>query len=313
MAVELAKVALWLHTFTVGAPLSFLDHHLRCGDSLFGEFVHGVESYLLERGNMFIGSELSKAKQTAKGMAMIEGSTVGIGFEIQVGDIVQPAYDYVDFFWRAFLYAFMVLGFYKLLLGIVVVGIGFVLFGVGIIGRTPHIDLRRWGRRCVLIGILVAYVVPLSLIMTELLSDRYTSTIKEKHAETIDGFHSEVEASALEFLALKNQISILQPGKTIDDLQAGMLRIVTSIGKTFRLSLLAFLYYVLILLFELLFFPLLSAVILYKFTVIRPRTRLRCAQTARTHARPPTRHALARIAHPARGEARSFARYRVPW
>ena len=37
MAVELAKVSLWLHTFTVGAPLSFLDHHLRCGDSLFGE------------------------------------------------------------------------------------------------------------------------------------------------------------------------------------------------------------------------------------------------------------------------------------
>ena len=28
MAVELAKVSLWLHTFTVGAPLSFLDHHL---------------------------------------------------------------------------------------------------------------------------------------------------------------------------------------------------------------------------------------------------------------------------------------------
>jgi type II restriction/modification system DNA methylase subunit YeeA len=39
MAVELAKVALWLHTFTVGAPLSFLDHHLKCGDSLFGEWV----------------------------------------------------------------------------------------------------------------------------------------------------------------------------------------------------------------------------------------------------------------------------------
>ncbi len=36
MAVELAKVSLWLHTFTVGAPLSFLDHHLRHGDSLFG-------------------------------------------------------------------------------------------------------------------------------------------------------------------------------------------------------------------------------------------------------------------------------------
>ena len=39
MAVELAKVSLWLHTFTAGAPLSFLDHHLKCGDSLYGEWV----------------------------------------------------------------------------------------------------------------------------------------------------------------------------------------------------------------------------------------------------------------------------------
>ena len=34
MAVELAKVSLWLDAFTLGAPLSFLDHHLRCGNSL---------------------------------------------------------------------------------------------------------------------------------------------------------------------------------------------------------------------------------------------------------------------------------------
>src|SRR4051812_21626463 len=36
MAVELAKVSLWLDAFTLGAPLSFLDHHLRCGNSLLG-------------------------------------------------------------------------------------------------------------------------------------------------------------------------------------------------------------------------------------------------------------------------------------
>ncbi|HEV7268791.1 MAG TPA: Eco57I restriction-modification methylase domain-containing protein [Falsiroseomonas sp.] len=36
LAVELAKLSLWLHSFTVGAPLSFLDHHLRVGDSLLG-------------------------------------------------------------------------------------------------------------------------------------------------------------------------------------------------------------------------------------------------------------------------------------
>lgn len=46
MAVELAKVALWLHTFTVGAPLSFLDHHLRCGDALFGGRVQQMKDEL---------------------------------------------------------------------------------------------------------------------------------------------------------------------------------------------------------------------------------------------------------------------------
>ena len=49
MAVELAKLSLWLHSFTVGAPMSFLDHHLRVGDSLFGEFVAPVERELRER------------------------------------------------------------------------------------------------------------------------------------------------------------------------------------------------------------------------------------------------------------------------
>lgn len=36
MAVELARVALWLHTAEYGRPLSFLDHHLKVGNSLVG-------------------------------------------------------------------------------------------------------------------------------------------------------------------------------------------------------------------------------------------------------------------------------------
>lgn len=33
MAVELAKLSLWLKTVASNKPLSFLDHHLRCGNS----------------------------------------------------------------------------------------------------------------------------------------------------------------------------------------------------------------------------------------------------------------------------------------
>ena len=49
MAVELAKVSLWLDCFTIGAPLSFLDHHLKCGNSLIGATVQEVQAELAPR------------------------------------------------------------------------------------------------------------------------------------------------------------------------------------------------------------------------------------------------------------------------
>jgi len=69
MAVELAKVSLWLHTFTVGAPLSFLDHHLVCGNALFGEWVNLVEKELTTSNfSLFINPYIQQAMQTARAM-----------------------------------------------------------------------------------------------------------------------------------------------------------------------------------------------------------------------------------------------------
>ena len=42
MAVELAKLSLWLHTVARGEPLSFLDHHIRCGNSLIGAKIENL-------------------------------------------------------------------------------------------------------------------------------------------------------------------------------------------------------------------------------------------------------------------------------
>jgi hypothetical protein len=39
LAVELAKLSLWLESYAEGLPLTFLDHRLVCGDSLAGPFV----------------------------------------------------------------------------------------------------------------------------------------------------------------------------------------------------------------------------------------------------------------------------------
>lgn len=76
MAVELAKVSLWLHTFTVGAPLSFLDHHLRCGDSLFGSWVRGgIDKASAYGSPLLLHEHITKALRAASKMQIVEGLT----------------------------------------------------------------------------------------------------------------------------------------------------------------------------------------------------------------------------------------------
>ena len=72
LTVELAKVSLWLHSFTVGAPLSFLDHHLRCGDSLVGLRVRDATDELHRLGGMFASSAIAGAETATDGMQRIE-------------------------------------------------------------------------------------------------------------------------------------------------------------------------------------------------------------------------------------------------
>ena len=76
MAVELAKVSLWLHTFTVGAPLSFLDHHLRCGDSLFGFWVsQGIDRAMEGESALYLTPMVRQAIEATAGMQEIEALT----------------------------------------------------------------------------------------------------------------------------------------------------------------------------------------------------------------------------------------------
>ena len=72
LTVELAKVSLWLHSFTVGAPLSFLDHHLRCGDSLIGLRVNDATRELSRFASLFAGSTIAAAERAAVNMQQIE-------------------------------------------------------------------------------------------------------------------------------------------------------------------------------------------------------------------------------------------------
>ncbi len=75
MAVELAKLALWLHTFTVGAPLSFLDHHLKGGDSLHGERFEVVRNDLYAIGVLLQEGEFKRLEVAARSLAAVADLT----------------------------------------------------------------------------------------------------------------------------------------------------------------------------------------------------------------------------------------------
>ena len=72
LTVELAKVSLWLHSFTVGAPLSFLDHHLRRGDSLVGLRVAEAREYLRQSVGLFATNAIAAAETATDFMQSLE-------------------------------------------------------------------------------------------------------------------------------------------------------------------------------------------------------------------------------------------------
>ena len=95
MAVELAKVSLWLHSFTIGAPLSFLDHHLRWGNSLIGTDVRTVERAVqtTETGQMglFAGPFAGLLDLTGLMTEVVERS------DTTLADVRQSAEDFERF------------------------------------------------------------------------------------------------------------------------------------------------------------------------------------------------------------------------
>jgi len=106
MAVELAKVALWLHTFTVGAPLSFLDHHLRHGDSLFGGQVRHIREELARLKGGLLQQDDLRQVDTARMTMQAIGDLTDIDIAEahhskalmeQVNDGLRPLWRALDF------------------------------------------------------------------------------------------------------------------------------------------------------------------------------------------------------------------------
>lgn len=97
LAVDLAKVSLWLTAMEKNKPLTFLDHKLRCGNSLIGTTKERIASYPVEVVNLphlkekaKNDPELKKRLQKIKNMAKSTRSTLMFLGMPDVGVIVNP-------------------------------------------------------------------------------------------------------------------------------------------------------------------------------------------------------------------------------
>jgi len=258
----LLLVALAAAFLLIPEPLKALIRY----DALHEEAGEVVDAYTSRTLTSFLAVSTAKA-----GLAIIEGSSVGIGVQIQLGDAVQSAYDYIDFVWKMLLTALLLLGIYKVLLetgllsvGFTIVAAGLLLWAGGLIFERYNPRIRQGGQRIVMAGFMIAYLLPIGLLAMHYGASHYTGKLRLQHEANLMAVSVEVDTFKSEFSALRADISILSPMDSFDAVRSRIATMAASLSNMMRDSAASMLYYGLIVLFELFVFPLLSAFVLYK-------------------------------------------------
>jgi len=134
------------------------------------------------------------------GLAIVEGTEVGIGFGLQIGDIVQAAYDYVDIAWKTVLAGTIILLGTKYLLQAaalfdqwvlaIAVALGLIMYLLTLIAPARY-RLRRILNDLIVFTTLLAValylVLPLSVAGGALLSRKITAAPVSKAEQGIAG------------------------------------------------------------------------------------------------------------------------------
>ncbi|MDP9314027.1 MAG: restriction endonuclease [Chloroflexota bacterium] len=91
MAVEMAKLSLWLITLDKGRPFTFLDHALKCGDSLLGVDLDQLKTWSLTRGEAVQLSWFTRQLEEALDTALILRRQITATTVLDVRDTEQKA------------------------------------------------------------------------------------------------------------------------------------------------------------------------------------------------------------------------------
>ncbi|BBO75071.1 hypothetical protein DSCW_24880 [Desulfosarcina widdelii] len=133
------------------------------------------------------------------GLAVIEGSEVGIGFSFEVGDLVQSVYDYVNIAWKTVLAGGTILLITRLALdGVTLVDhwvltlVFFLLFLLaavqGLFPRRRVIAriIKSMTAACGFVAVLLYLVLPLAVLSASWLSDALTRPLIQESYDTFN-------------------------------------------------------------------------------------------------------------------------------
>jgi len=138
------------------------------------------------------------------GLAIIEGSEVGIGFNLEIGDIVQAVYDYVDVAWKTALAGGTVLLMTRFsleavtlidhwCLTVLLLGLGvYLIFHWFLTGcqRTTRI-LREATLFLAVLTVILYVILPISITGASYLSKQITQPIIEETQAGFEDIHRE--------------------------------------------------------------------------------------------------------------------------
>ena len=94
MAVELAKVSLWINASAENVPLNFLDHHIKCGNSLIGTTPELVEKGIPSAAfSPVTNDDLDIAKRTQKVSNAFPDSARLEDFMVEIAPSVRSQFE----------------------------------------------------------------------------------------------------------------------------------------------------------------------------------------------------------------------------
>lgn len=144
------------------------------------------------------------------GLAIIEGSEVGVGFSLELGDAVQPLYDYVDIAWRAAMAGGTIIVMLQLALkGVTMIDhwalalvLAVLLVGQLIRWMLPRADglhyvVKASGRWGLTLCVILYLVLPLAVTMAAHLSKRLTAPMIETSQTRLKGLGDSLSPESL--------------------------------------------------------------------------------------------------------------------